>query len=63
MLHERVNDYITRCPDSIDAGRDSVGRSLKNPSEDVPNNLVFHVYCKIKLISALVIWFDLSKMI
>ena len=36
----------------------------KNPSEDVPKNLVFHVHCRIKSINfCLVIWFDISEVI
>ena len=31
-------------PDNVDAVRDSVGRSPKSPSDDVPKNLVFYVH-------------------
>ena len=43
--------------------RDSVGSFPKNPTEDVPKNLVFHVHCCIKSIFAFIIWFDVSEVI
>ena len=44
--HPKSDRKLTaRYPDNVDAVRDSV---RKNPSKDVPKNLVFHVYSSIK---------------